>query len=162
MDGWKFWRFPYVCGELLSMFFPSITAPGSRCPFTGMWESQVTASIPWRASSQNPSEGLVSPCTMCSVTQLVILTLQVLIRARRLISTDLSCLPFDPRSRKGLLCCCYMSDSQMCHPESSLCLMERKYSPQHQNLGDNHSITANTLVYHTKKRAFFLLLIICF
>lgn len=33
--------------------------------------------------------------------------------------------------------------------------MERESSPQHQNLGGNHSITANTLGCHIKKRAFF-------
>lgn len=33
-------------------------------------ESQVTASVPWRASSQNPFGGLGSACTMCSITWL--------------------------------------------------------------------------------------------
>lgn len=30
-------------------------------------ESRVTASTPWRASSQNPSRGLGSSCTTCSI-----------------------------------------------------------------------------------------------
>lgn len=151
MDGWKFWRFPCACAAVPPQHHSTWK---QMCLYWDMGWS--LGSLP--ASLQEPPpRTLPGPCALHVLNNmaLLILTHHVLIRARRFISPDVSCLSFDPKSRKGLLCCCYLSDIQMCHPESSLCLMERESSPQHQNLGDNHLITANTLGCHIKKRAFF-------